>query len=85
MIFLTELCATRAGRCPTLRTPGRLMRRHGAADSRLARACAAALPRLQYSCRVGRYRISLMSISAGWLIANATARAKESAGTATCA
>ena len=36
-------------------------------------------------CRVGRYSISLMSTSSGWLRANATARAKESAGIANSA
>jgi hypothetical protein len=36
----------------------------------------------QSSCRVGRKRISLMSMSSGWLIANATMFAKEAAGMA---
>ena len=31
----------------------------------------------QYSCRVGRNRISLMSTSSGWLMAKATARAND--------
>jgi hypothetical protein len=37
----------------------------------------------QSSCAVGLYRISLTSTSSGWLMANATMFAKESAGTAT--
>ncbi len=37
----------------------------------------------QYSCLVGRNRISLMSTSSGWLSANTTVRANESAGIAT--
>jgi hypothetical protein len=36
----------------------------------------------QRSCFVGLNRISLMSTSSGWLMANATIRAKESAGMA---
>ena len=35
------------------------------------------------SWRVGRNRISFTSTSSGWLMANATARANESAGIAT--
>jgi hypothetical protein len=37
----------------------------------------------QSSCAVGLYRISLTSTSSGWLMANATMFAKESAGTET--
>ena len=37
------------------------------------------------SWRVGRNRISFTSTSSGWLMANATARANDSAGIATCA
>jgi hypothetical protein len=45
---------------------------------------AAARPPMlgQYAWLVGRNRISLISTSSGWLMANATALAKESAGIA---
>jgi hypothetical protein len=36
------------------------------------------------SCAVGRNRISLMSTSSGWLMANSTQRAKLSVGMAFC-
>jgi hypothetical protein len=39
-------------------------------------------PSVQYSCLVGRNRISLTSTSSGWLMANMTMLAKESAGMA---
>src|SRR5581483_4772802 len=41
-----------------------------------------ALLHLQYSCTVGRKRISFTSTLSGWLIANSTMLAKESAGIA---
>jgi len=47
------------------------------------RQCRKAALWTQSSCLVGRNRISLMSTSSGWLIANATIWAKESAGMAT--
>ncbi|MNL10901.1 hypothetical protein D3C87_1317160 [compost metagenome] len=46
--------------------------------------CATDATHAQNSCRVGRNRISLMSTSSGWLMANSTQRAKLLAGIALC-
>ncbi len=79
-----ELHRPAADRSPRNKVPGKagiLICNRGPADIPCRPSCEKPL-RDQNSCDVGRYRISLMSNSSGWLIANATTRAKESTGMA---